>query len=111
MEHGFGAQVRRDGPAYDAPAPGIDDDGQVEKAGPRRGVGDVGDPELIRVRRREASRDEIRPPGFVIAPRGEGPLAPAHADQARPLDQTRQTLVGDRDPVDDEVLVTAGRAY
>src|SRR5205807_10280496 len=38
VEDEVGAQVRRHRPAHDAAAPGIEDDGKVEEAGPGRDV-------------------------------------------------------------------------
>jgi hypothetical protein len=50
-----GAQVRRHRPADDATAPRVEDNGEVQEAGPGRDVRDVGDPELIRGGRREVA--------------------------------------------------------
>ena len=59
VEHELGAQMRRHRPADDAPAPRIEHDGEIEKAGPGRDVGDVGDPELVGAGRGEVALDEI----------------------------------------------------
>ena len=51
-----------------APAPGIEDDGEVEEARPGRDVGDVGDPELVGPGGGEVARHEIgRRPRIAIA--------------------------------------------
>src|SRR5438445_3785013 len=47
-------------PADHASAPDIEDDGEIEEAGPGRHVGDVRDPQLIRARAGELAVDEIR---------------------------------------------------
>ena len=68
VEDELGAQMRRHRPADDAPAPRVEHDGEVEEAGPRRDVGDVGDPELVGPGRREVAVDEIgRGPRVAIA--------------------------------------------
>jgi hypothetical protein len=47
--------MRGHGPAHDATAPDVEHDREVQEASPRRNVGDVGDPELIRTGGREPS--------------------------------------------------------
>ena len=46
-QHDLGAQMRLDAPADDLARPHVEYDRQVQKPGPGRDVGDVGDPELI----------------------------------------------------------------
>ena len=59
VEDEVGAQVRRHRPADDATAPRVEDDGQVQEAGPGRDVRDVGDPELIGTGGDELALDQI----------------------------------------------------
>ena len=60
-EHQLGPQVRLQGPADDASRPDIEHAGEVEQAGPRRDVGDVGDPEAVRPRGGELAGDRPDP--------------------------------------------------
>src|SRR4030095_3138720 len=53
IEHQLSAQVRRHRPADYAATPRIEDDSQIEEAGPGRDVGDIRHPELIRPGRGE----------------------------------------------------------
>ena len=59
IEHELGAQVRRHGPADHAATPRIEDDGQIEEAGPRGNAGDIGHPEPIRPSGGEVAADQI----------------------------------------------------
>lgn len=52
-------QVRRHRPADNAAAEGVEHYGEIEKASPRRHVGDVGHPELVRGICREVALDEV----------------------------------------------------
>jgi hypothetical protein len=47
IEHQLRRQRRAHRPAHDATAEGVEHDHQEEKAGPRRNVGDVGNPQQI----------------------------------------------------------------
>ena len=68
VEDELGAEVCRHRPADDAPTPGIEHDGEVEEARPRRDVRDVGDPERSGAGGDEVALDEIgRGPSIVIA--------------------------------------------
>jgi len=70
---------------HHATADGIEHHGQIQKAGPRSHVRDVGDPELLRSRGREVALDEIRRRSlFRTSPRGAYAATPVHAG-ARPL--------------------------
>ena len=60
IDHQFGAQVVRHGPADDLAAPGIEDHGKIKKPTCRRYEGDVGDPELVRSHCRKIAIDQIR---------------------------------------------------
>ncbi len=46
-------------PAHDATAEHVGDEGDVDDAGPRRAVGEVADPELVRSSRAEVALDEV----------------------------------------------------
>lgn len=50
LEHELRPQVGLHGPADHAPAPGIDHHGEEEESGGGRDIGDVGNPELVRLR-------------------------------------------------------------
>ena len=54
-----GAQVVGHGPPDDAPAEGIEHDGQVEEPGPGRDVGNVGDPQPVGCIRGEVPADQV----------------------------------------------------
>jgi hypothetical protein len=60
IEDEFSAQVISHCPADDATAEDVQDDGKIQKSGPRRNVGDVGDPDLIWSIGAEVPLDEIR---------------------------------------------------
>jgi hypothetical protein len=67
LEDELGGEVRGHGPADDAAAPRVEDDGQGQEAGPGRDLGDVGNPELVWARCGEVAIDEIaRWPGGAI---------------------------------------------
>jgi hypothetical protein len=61
LEHQLGAQVSLHGPANDASAERVEDHGEIEKAGPGRDVGDVGDPQPIGRRGAEVALDQVGP--------------------------------------------------
>jgi len=56
----FGAEVCRHRPADDTTAERVEDDSEIQKAGPRWHIRDVGDPELIRLLSDELLVHEIR---------------------------------------------------
>ena len=58
LEHQLAAQMGRHRPANDAAAPGVHNDREIQEAGPRTDVSDVGYPELIRPVSREISIDQ-----------------------------------------------------
>jgi hypothetical protein len=59
IEDQLGPQMRRHGPPDDLPTPRTEHDREEQEPCPRRDVGDVGDPELIRTGRYEDPLDEI----------------------------------------------------
>ena len=112
-QHELGAQVMGHRPADDTPAPRVDYDGQVQKPGVCRHVGDVGDPELVRPRRREVAIDEVESrPAVDVAPRGrDASLSPADADKLSLPHEPRHAA--DADPrlaFFDKVAMNARRA-
>jgi hypothetical protein len=93
IEHELSPQVRCHRPADDAAAPRVENDGEVQEAGPGRDVRDVGDPELIGSGRGEVALDEVRRgPRVLRADRRARPLAATHADQAGCTHQARDPL-------------------
>jgi len=59
VEHELCAQVVAHRPADTATAPGVDDRRQEQISLPRRHVGDVGDPEAVRLRSPKAPAHEV----------------------------------------------------
>ena len=119
VEHEAGVGRALTPPADDPPGEGVDDEGDVDEAGPGRDIGEVGHPQRVRPRRLELPVDPSSGHGaalslIVVRTR----LAADHALQAhsaasaaRPCSgrrrcpsrfSCRQTL---RDAVDPEVLV------
>lgn len=106
-----GAETSRHRPADDAATPRIEDNGEVQEAGPRRDVRDVRDPEAVRARRHEVSIHEVgRGPRVRIAARGARALATAHAGQARRGHQALDALAPDVNALRGEVGVDLRRA-
>ena len=60
VQHQLGAQVIGHRPTNDFPAPGIQNDSQIEETARRRHEGDVGDPELVRLRCHEVAVHQVR---------------------------------------------------
>jgi hypothetical protein len=84
-----GAHGSRRPPADDHPCENIDDEGDVDEAGPRRDIGEIGDPELVWPVRMEHPADEIHGPLVVIGcHRGALGLAPDNAMEAHGTHQT-----------------------
>src|SRR5215470_18228054 len=59
IEGEIAPQRARHAPAHDPPGEDVDHEGDVREAPPRRHVGQIRDPQLIRARRHEAPGDEI----------------------------------------------------
>ena len=86
IEHELGVQAGGHRPADDAAAERIECDGQVEEAGPRRNVGDIGHPQHVRARRLELAVHPVeRARRGPVAHRGFRRLAADHAGQAHLL--------------------------
>ena len=115
IEHELGAQMRRHRPADDATAPGVEDDGEEEKAGPGRDVRDVGDPQPVGAVGVEVALDQIgRGTRIAIASGRRDPLAPANPRQPGRTHEPRHPLAADRDAERGQLGVdsrcTVGRA-
>ena len=84
LEHQLGAQMGRHRPANDAAAPGVHNDREIQEAGPRTDVSDVGYPELIRPVSREISIDQksshLQPIAITVG--GSTPFATTYTLQA-----------------------------
>jgi hypothetical protein len=71
---------------------------EIEKAGPGRDVGDVGDPELVRLFGREVAIDQVgRWPAPLVADRRAGEAPPADAGEAGRAHQALDPLAPDAD--------------
>src|SRR5438128_2661894 len=98
-------------PADHASAPDIEDDGEIEEAGPGRHVGDVRDPQLIRARAGELAVDEIRRrPGRLVAHRRAERLPPAHALQPGAPHQPGHPLTANVEAAGGELGMNPGDA-
>ena len=111
VEDQLGPEMRRHRPADHPAAPGVEDDGEVQEAGPGRDVRDVGHPQPIGAVGGEGPLDEIRGrPGGGIAAGGGHEGAPAHAGQAGGLHEAGDALAADVDALGRQFRVHAGRA-
>ena len=88
-----------DAPADDAPREDVDDEGHVDEAAPRRHVGQVRHPELIRPGRGErstrSSRRSVAGPDCVVVihpARGWRPGGPSRPSDARPCSAPRRVV-------------------
>ena len=95
-EHELSPEMRLHGPANDAPRPDVEHDGEIEEAGPRRDVRDVGHPETIRARCSELPIHLIQRPvsGGIADRRGHEAPRP-QALQARCAHQAGHTFLPD----------------
>jgi len=92
VEHEFGGHAGGGAPAHDHPGEHVDDEGDVDRAGPGRDIGEIGDPQLVRRGRGEVPVDQIRRPVIVVVgDRGADLLGPQRAGPAlfgvEPLDR------------------------
>ena len=93
VEDQFGPEMRRHRPPDDPPAPGVQDDGQVERARPGRDVGDVGHPEPIGPLSREGALHQVGGgPGGGIAPGRPDMTPPAHPGHVGSAHEARDPL-------------------
>src|SRR5215210_3413779 len=90
VQHKAGVRCAGDTPADDTPRKDVDDEGDIDKTGPRCDVGKVGYPQGVRTRCFELPIDAIeRTRGRCIADCGADPFAPHHALQAHRPHQAR----------------------
>ncbi len=98
LEHQLGAQVSFHRPTHDLAAKGVEYHRQIEKAGPGRDVGYIGDPQTVRRRCSEVAVDQIgRRPHIMLTHRGGHPFAPAHSTEACSLHQPGDPLASETD--------------
>jgi hypothetical protein len=93
IEDKLGPETRRHRPPHDPATPCVEDDGEIEEAGPRRHVGDVRHPRAIGPVGSEGALDEIRrraARGIAAGGRDEG--TSADAGQAGRLQQPGDPL-------------------
>ena len=107
----LGPKVGRHRPADDATAEDIEDDRQIQKAGPDGHVRDIGDPQRIRSLRVKVSPDQVRcRRRFGAAHGGDAVFAPRHASYPRLSHQPRHAFWTDSLAILlHEVLVDARR--
>ena len=95
-------------PANDAAAPGVHNDREIQEAGPRTDVRDVGYPELIRPVSREISIDQVSSHlPIAITVGGSTPFATTYTLQACSTHQARNALATDPLPLGYKFLVYA----
>ena len=95
VEDQVGLQRRAHGPAHDPATEHVEHNREVEEGRPRRHVGDVGHPELIRRRRPEVPPHEIGGEPLRSAEGRAGARPPMHAHQARAPHQAPHALAAD----------------
>ena len=112
IDHQFGAQVVRHGPADDLAAPGIEDHGKIKKPTCRRYEGDVGDPELVRSHCHKIAIDQIRRrPRLLVPPRRcHAGTATTGTDQASHTHQPRDPLAAMLLPISPQLRMHAWRS-
>src|SRR4051795_12387451 len=85
-----------DAPADNAAGIGVDDKGHIDEAGPGGHVGEVGEPEHVRLRRAELAVDVIeRARRCLVADRRPHGLTPDYALQAKARHQPLDGAAGD----------------
>src|SRR5438445_3143665 len=99
VEDEIGAHVRRELPADDLAAVRVDHEREEDEPFPAAQVGQIGDPELVRLGRREVALDEIGPPasgriGLGCPPGLAAPLRTLDASRAhQPLHAAARYLL------------------
>ena len=96
-------------PADDAATVRIEHDSKIEKAGPGRNVGDVGDPQPIRRFRREIALDQVRRLPATILDRGGDEPASAHTGETGLRHQSRHPLASNISTLGRELGMNAWR--
>src|SRR5712691_10059159 len=110
-EHEFGSQVLSHAPADDSATEGIEDHRQVEEPGPRRDVGNVGDPELVRGICTELPLHEIGGRLCITIAHGRGdPFSETRTLQSFGLHEASHTLLAHADACFTQIHVDIGRA-
>ena len=95
VEHEAGVRRPRHAPADDAAGVGVDDERDVDEAGPRRDVGEVRDPQHVRPWCPEPAIDVIERTGRgLVAHRRAHPPAADHPLQSHFLHQARHRAAG-----------------
>src|SRR4051812_32368222 len=98
VQHEAGVSRAGGTPADDPPRKEVDDEGDIDKTGPRREVGKVGHPQGVRMRRFELPIDAIeRTRRRRVADCGPHPLAPHDALQTHRAHQARHGAASERD--------------
>jgi hypothetical protein len=92
IEHQLFGECRGHRPADDTTAIRIEHDGEIEKAGPCRNVGDIGHPQPIRRLRREIAFDQVWCLTVVALDRGDDELASAHTGKTGSRHQPRDAF-------------------
>ncbi len=103
IEHELGPQAVAHRPADDAPAEGIENDGQIQKSGPGRDIGDVRHPEPIRFVGMEVPIDQIAGWPHPLVPEGRTrSFSAADTGDTGRFHQAFDTLAADMDALIDE---------
>jgi hypothetical protein len=111
IEHKLGLEVHSHRPAHDAPGEGVEDDRQVEESRPGRDIGDVCDPELVRLLGVEVPIDQVGRRPHALVPDGRPDTsATTDAGQAGDLHQPFDALAADMDAFSGEFRVDTRRA-
>ena len=102
VDHKFFAHVVRHCPADDATAEDVEHDGKIQEAAPRRYVGDVSDPQLIRSVGGEATFHQIgRRSRIAITDRRRCGLAPRSTVDATITHQTGNAFGAEAESADE----------
>jgi Protein of unknown function (DUF2699). len=94
-QHNIGMKRQRHRPAYDPPAEHIENDGEVEKAGPGWNIGDIGNPKPIGRFSLEGTLDKIGRLAAAIAHGRGHKTAAADARQTGGFHQPGNALAAD----------------
>src|SRR5262249_53933272 len=105
-------EMRLHRPAHDASTPGIENDGQIQKARPGRHIGDVGNPQLVRPGRGELPIHEIGSgPRRLLAHSRATRFATTHALHTGVAHQPGDPLPPDMNPAVRELAWMRGTPY
>jgi len=109
-KHNVGVQRQRHRPANDPPAEHVENDGEVEKAGPGWNKSDIGDPKPVGRFGLEGALDQIGRLAATIAHRRFDKTAAADAGQTGGFHQPRDALAADGQAAFDKFGVDARAA-